>query len=102
FYSILRSGKYQKDQWLILLLIIQWFVMTSHLENFLLIAVAVLYDYINRGFKKRIHLTLIGFFLIGLTIEVLTFSAYEMSKVTPEDDSASLLNLLDSSYLTDL
>src|SRR5690606_12422773 len=34
FYSILSNEKYKNDFWLALLLLSQWFVMTSHLENF--------------------------------------------------------------------
>lgn len=102
FYSILRSEKCHKDHWLILLLIVQWFVMTSHLENFLLIAVIVAYDLINRGIKKRVHYAVMGFFLIGLAIEFLTFSSYELAKVSLQNETASITNLAEVSYLADL
>ena len=100
FYSILKSNKYKDDKWLILLIICQWFVMTSHPENFLLIAVAITYDFIQRGFQKRIHIITSIFLIIGFVIEILTFSEYEKghSNITAEGSPASMLNLFNADY----
>lgn len=104
FYSILKNKKYKDDKWLLILLIVQWFVMTSHLENFILIATPIVYDIIDRGFKKRIHLILGFWMLIGLLLEFLTMSGYEMGKINAgsPDSPVGLKNLLDFDYLAKL
>ncbi len=103
FYSILNSGKYRDDKWLIFLLILQWFVMSSHPENFLIILFVILFDILNRGFKKRIHLITFAFFIVSIFIEILTFSEYEKGHVNNQiDDSASWLNLFQFDYLKKL
>lgn len=103
FYSILSNGKYKNDFWLIVLLLSQWFVMTSHLENFLLIGLAIGYDILNRGWHKRIHISVISLSLIGLLIEFLTFSEYEAAKVfSNEPKSNGLAKLFDLNYWADV
>lgn len=101
FYSILRSGKYKDGKWFILLLLIQWFGMMSHPENFLLIGVAIAYDILNRGFQKSIHTKVSGFAILGFLIEIFTFSSYEKGHVEIGDtgDSKGFLNLFDEAYL---
>ncbi len=103
-YAILKSGKYKDDKWLILLILAQWFVMTSHLENFLLLAVVLLYDFIKRGFQKRIHLITGGLALLGFIIEILTFSEYELGHVQLKAgaEQASAANLLQKEYVAQL
>ncbi|MBL4706811.1 MAG: hypothetical protein JKY48_00025 [Flavobacteriales bacterium] len=102
FYSLLRSGRYKDDKYLVLLLFIQWFTMMSHPENFLLVGVAIVYDFIQRGFQKKIHSTVFAFTVLGFLLEVLTFSEYERghTEIVGEENQASALNLLDSEYLT--
>lgn len=101
FYSLLRSGKYIDDKWLILLLLVQWFAMMSHPENFLLIGVVLVYDYIQRGFQKRIHIISFGFTALGFLLEVLTFSEYERghTEIVGVKSEATALNLLNAEYL---
>lgn len=104
FYSILKSGKYTDDKWLILIILVQWLVMTSHLENFILIAVPIALDIINRGFQKRIHLITISFMVLGLVLEFLTMSEYELGKMNSSnyDPQVGLVNLLSGEYLLSL
>jgi len=105
FYSILRSKKYENDFWLILLLICQWFVMSSHPFNFLLIAVAIAYDYLHRGFQKRIHSTTMILAGIGLLLEFLTFSDYETGRtkhLTGKEGEGLFGNITSEHYLQDL
>jgi hypothetical protein len=104
FYSILRSGKYKDDKWLLFLLIIQWFVMTSHLENFILVAFPIAYDIINRGYKKRIHSITLSLMIIGLVIEFLTLSGYEFGKVDVLSSNTQIgfHNLIKLDYLNSL
>ncbi len=99
FYAILRSGKYQDDKWLILLLLAQWFTMMSHTENFILVFMAMLFHFAEKGWQKRIHLITLGAFAIGLFIEFATFSDYEWSNASSKfDAAASWQNLLNSDY----
>lgn len=104
FYSILKNEKYKDDKWLLLLLVVQWFVMTSHLENFILIATPIVYDIIDRGFKKRIHLILGFWMLLGFLLEFLTMSGYEMGKINAgsPDSPVGMKNMLDLDYLSSL
>lgn len=103
FYAILHNQKYKDDKWLILLLVTQWFVMTSHLENFLLIALAIAYDVIQRSWRPKIHLPTILLAGIGLLHEFITFSTYESEKVfTGESKWDRLFKITDSSYLKPL
>lgn len=104
FYSILRNNKYKDDKWLLFLLIVQWFVMTSHLENFILIATPIAYDIINKGFKKRIHGIIISWMILALVLEFLTMSEYELGKARMGSlgNSSGIENLLKADYLNDL
>lgn len=103
FYAILKSGKYRDDKWLVLLLLTQWFVMMSHTENFLLVFLAIAFHYAENGWQKRIHLTTLSAFVIGLFIEFATFSAYEWSNATSKfDQDATWQNLADAAYLDKL
>lgn len=103
FYSILSNEKYKNDFWLALLLLSQWFVMTSHLENFLLIGLAICYDILNRGWHKRIHISVIALSFVGLFVEFLTFSEYEAAKVfSNEPKSNGLTKLFDLTYWADV
>lgn len=100
FFAILHNQKYKDDKWLILLLITQWFVMTSHLENFLLIVVAIAYDVIQRSWRPKIHLPLTVLTVIGLLMEFLTFSSYESDRVfTDESKLERLSKVFNSEYL---
>lgn len=103
-YALLRSGKYRDEKYLMLLLLAQWFAMTSHPENFILIAFVLAYDFLNRGFQKRIHLTMAGFLIIGFLIELMTFSEYEVghAQIIKEGSPAGIANLFDWSYLKPL
>ena len=102
-YSILRQGKYRNELWLMLLLIAQWFAMSSHPENFILLVFILCYDYLQRGFQKRIHISMLFFLGIGLIVEWLTLSGYELTNFrNPMQEEASVLNLLQLSYLKDL
>lgn len=103
FYSILNSGSYKKDIWLILIIIVQWFTMMSHPENFLLIAVAIAYHYANKGFKF-IQVKLAILLIIGFLVELLTFSEYESghARLNDGDLQAGVGNLLDATYLGDV
>ena len=56
FYSILQSNKWEDDKWLIFMLVVQWFAMMSHPENFLLIGVGIAYHFLQNGFQNRIHI----------------------------------------------
>jgi len=101
FYSMLSKGKYKNDLGLVLLLLIQWFVMTSHPENFILIALAIGYDFIQRGFQKRIHLITSILLFLGFIIEISTFSNYEVSHATQlmtDESAGNFRNLLSISY----
>jgi len=102
-YSILKSGRYQNDLWFMLLLIAQWFAMTSHPENFLLIAFVFVYDCLKRGWQQRVHLSFLSLFLIAVLLEGLTLSSYELQNIQrPVNEGASMLNLLSIDYLSDL
>ncbi len=100
FYALLKSDKWKDDKWLILLLLIEWFVLFSHPENFYLIPVLLALDYLNRGFKKKIHGTTIAFFLVALLVKVLNFSDYDQQKLgnslKPNEESINL-----SEYISD-
>ncbi len=104
FYSILQSNKWKDDKWLVFMLVVQWFAMMSHPENFLLIGIAITYHFLQNGFQKRIHLGLGIFTIFGFLIEVLTFSDYEKghSQLVGAERKASALNLLDKGYLQDV
>lgn len=102
FYSILRTKKYEDDKWMIIMLISQWLAMTSHPENFLLIFFVMAYDFLERGWRQRVHLSSIVLFGIAILVEVLTFSSYELGKVGDVNRQASASNLLDVSYLKGL
>lgn len=80
-YALLKSEKYKDDKWLMLMLLVQWFAMSSHPENFILIGLVIAYDIINRGFQKRIHGITIGFAALGFLLELLSFSEYESNHV---------------------
>lgn len=103
-YALLKSGKYKDDKWMIFMLLVQWFAMTSHPENFALVGLVIAYDIINRGFKKRIHSITAGFVLLGFVLELLSFSPYESGHVNflAEGKKATIGNLLDTVYLNDL
>lgn len=101
FYALLSKEKYKSDVSLVLLLLIQWFVMTSHPENFILIAVGIGYDYLKRGFQKNIHLTTFLFLCIGFLIEISTFSAYEVghaSQLMTNETVGNFKNLFSIPY----
>ncbi len=104
FYSILQSNKWKDDKWLVFMLVVQWFAMMSHPENFLLIGIGIAYHFLQHGFQKRIHLGLGSFTLVGFAIEVLTFSDYEKdhSQIVGDERHATALNLLDGAYLQDV
>lgn len=104
FYSILQSNKWKDDKWLFFMLVVQWFAMMSHPENFLLIALGLGYHFLQNGFQKRIHLGLGAFTIIGFVTEVLTFSDYEKghSQIVGDGRNATALNLLDLNYLQDV
>ena len=104
FYSILQSNKWKDDKWLIFILVVQWFTMMSHPENFLLISLALGYHFLQNGFQKRIHLGLGVFTVVGFLIEVLTFSEYEKghTQLVGDTTKATALNLLDKAYLSDV
>ena len=104
FYSILQSSKWKDDKWLIFMLVVQWFAMMSHPENFLLIGVAIAYHFLQNGFQKRIHLGVAIFTIVGFIIEVLTFSDYEKghSQLVGGEQKATALNLLNGAYLQDV
>jgi len=101
FYSILQSGKWKDDKWLIFMLVVQWFAMMSHPENFLLIGVGIGYHFLQNGFQKRIHLGSGLFTVVGFIVEVLTFSEYEKghTQLVGTAQKASSLNLLKAEYL---
>jgi hypothetical protein len=101
FYSILQSGKWKDDKWLIFMLVVQWFAMMSHPENFLLIGVGIGYHFLQNGFQKRIHLGLGLFTVVGFIVEVLTFSEYEKghTQLVGTAQKASSLNLLKAEYV---
>ena len=104
FYSILQSAKWKDDKWLIFMLFVQWFAMMSHPENFLLIAIGIVYHFLQNGIQKRIHLGVGIFTLVGVLIEVLTFSDYEKghTQLIGDEQKASAMNLLDMAYLQDV
>ena len=104
FYSILQSNKCKDDKWLIFMLVVQWFAMMSHPENFLLIAIGIVYHFLQNGIQKRIHLGVGIFTLVGVLIEVLTFSDYEKghTQLIGVEQKASALNLIDLAYLQDV
>ena len=104
FYSILQSNKWKDDKWLIFMLVVQWFAMMSHPENFLLIGLGLAYHFLQNGFQKRIHLGLGVFTIVGFAIEILTFSEYEKghSQIVGDERNATALNLLDCTYLQDV
>jgi len=104
FYSILQSNKWEDDKWLIFMLVVQWFAMMSHPENFLLIGVGLAYHFLQKGFQKRIHLGLGIFTAVGFVVEVLTFSDYEKghTQLSGDEQKATALNLLDGAYLQDV
>ena len=103
FYSLLKSGKYKDDKWFIFLLLVQWFAMSSHLENYVLILFALAFDFLQRGFQLRIHLSSIILFVVAATIEWLTFSAYELNHVTATMGAgATWLNVFDIGHTEDL
>lgn len=103
-YAILKSGKYKDDKWLILLLLTQWFAMTSHPENFVLVGLVIAYDMINRGFEKRIHILTIAFSILGFILEILSFSEYESGHVNfiGEGKKATAANLFQADYANEL
>ena len=104
FYSILQSNKWKDDKWLIFMLVVQWFAMMSHPENFLLIALVLAYHFLQNGWQKRIHLSLGIFTLIGFFIEIVTFSEYEKghSQFVDDETKVTALNLLNGAYLQDV
>lgn len=104
FYSILQSGKWKDDKWMVLLLLVQWFVMMSHPENFLLIGLGIAYHFIQYGFQKRIHLATGIFTIVGFVVEILTFSEYEKghSNIVSGERRATALNLLETDYLAEV
>tara|TARA_B110000503_G_scaffold137497_1_gene221782 strand:+ start:246 stop:1988 length:1743 start_codon:yes stop_codon:yes gene_type:complete len=104
FYSILQSNKWKDDKWLIFMLVVQWFAIMSHPENFLLIGIAIAYHFLQNGFQKRIHLGVGIFTIVGFIIEILTFSEYEKghSQLLGVEQKATALNLLDGAYLQDV
>lgn len=81
FYSILRSGKYKDDKWLILLLLIEWLILFSHPANLFLVPFLIGFDYLKRGWQKRIHLSTIFFFGIALIIRLVSMGQYDQAKL---------------------
>ncbi len=104
FAAILKSGKYKDDKWLILLLVTQWFVMTSHPENFILIALALLYEIISKRIDLKMQLISWSGLVLGFIIELLTFSEYEKghSNINHDNDTIGASNLLNEEYLQQL
>ncbi len=104
FYSILQSNKWEDDKWLIFMLVVQWFAMMSHPENFLLIGVGIAYHFLQNGFQNRIHIGVGIFTIVGFIVEVLTFSDYEKghTQLIGVEKKASALNLIDLAYLQDV
>ncbi|MEQ8625938.1 MAG: hypothetical protein RJQ00_01000 [Vicingaceae bacterium] len=103
FYALLKSGKYKDDKWFIFLLLVQWFAMSSHPENYVLILFALVFDYLNRGVQKKIHLSSILFLSVAILVEWLSFSAYELNHVNHTLSSGSTwLNVFQPDYAKDL
>ena len=103
FYALLKSGKYKDDKWFIFLLLVQWFAMSSHPENYVLILFALAFDYLQRGLQKKIHFSAILFFAAAVVVEWLTFSAYELNHVNDALESGSTwLNVFKPDYARDL
>ena len=103
FYALLRSGKYKDDKWFIFLLLVQWFTMSSHPENYVLILFALVFDYLQRGFQQKIHLSTFLFFTSAVIVEWLSFSAYELNHVNATLNSGSTwLNVFQTDYAKDL
>ena len=105
FYSILKAERYKDDKWLIFLLLVQWFAMSSHPENYLLILFALFFDFLNRGLHKRVHLSCLILFVIAISVETLTFSSYELNHINATLNSSgggNWLNLFNWDYTSRL
>lgn len=81
FYSILRSGKYKDDKWLIFLLLIEWLVLFSHPANLFLIPFLLAVDYLNRKWQEGIHTSTITVFILALIVRSLSISDYDRGKL---------------------
>lgn len=96
--AIMRSEKWKDDKWLILLLLSFWLVLTSHPLNFLLALVILIYDIADRGWKKKLHYSMIFFYAAAIFIEFIGHDSYEAQKVVAIEDSG-LTNLLSYEFL---
>lgn len=85
--GIIRSNRWQDDKWLLLTLFAWWFLLTSHPLNYLTAGVIVFYDLIDRGWIKKLHYSLIGFFLAALFLELIGSDVYENQKLVGVEDS---------------
>tara|TARA_R110002072_G_scaffold288210_1_gene454307 strand:- start:2910 stop:4664 length:1755 start_codon:yes stop_codon:yes gene_type:complete len=101
FYSILRSGKYKDDKWLILLLLIEWLILFSHPANLFLIPFLIAFDYLNRGWQQRIHLSIIFFFFIGVVIRLVSMGQYDQAKLQ-NSNGIFTSGAIDSNYWPDV
>ena len=85
--GIIRSGRWKDDKWLLLMLFSWWLVLSSHPLNYLTAAIIVVYDVLDRGWQKKLHYSLIGFFLAALFLELIGSDAYENQKVVGLEES---------------
>ncbi len=96
--SLMRTEKWKDDKWLVLLLISYWFVLSSHPLNYLTALVILVYDIADRGLNKKLHFSMLTFFLAAVFIEWLGHDSYEAQKVVALKDSG-LKNLLSYDFL---
>jgi hypothetical protein len=85
--GIMRSDRWLDDKWLLLMLFAWWFLLTSHPLNYLTAVVIIWYDVNDRDWIKKLHYSLIGFFLAALFLELIGSDAYENQKLVGIDDS---------------
>ena len=100
FYGLLTSRKIEDDKWKLAMVVCLWFALTSHLENTVVLFYLILFDILERKFIRPLHLPVLMLLFIGVGIEFLTLSSYELSNLkNPFDEDASFLNLLKPDYL---
>ena len=100
FYGLLTSPKIKDDKWKLAMVVCLWFALTSHLENTVVLFYLILFDILERKFIRPLHLPVFILLFIGIGIELLTLSSYELSNLeNPFDEDASFLNLFKPDYL---
>jgi len=98
--TLMRSEKWKNDFWLIVILISYWLILSSHPLNYLLAAVLIVYDVLDRGWEKKLHYSMITFFLAALIVEYFGHDAYEAQKVVSIEDSG-FQNLSQDAFFAD-